>query len=186
MSELAEKRTPMRVSAETARRIAATDHAALARDGNYKAGRNVPPKFKAAVTVMLTQPKVDLEAAAKAVGIGTYLLRRYLNQAQNRAYLREQKKILVEAIAAGNPVALKDVRDNSGNAVARVNAARALELMHNEMDEPGYRDRYAPQSPGVTIVFTLPDGSQTPHPPTIDVTPTPELEAGVHAWPSTD
>jgi type IV secretory pathway protease TraF len=89
----------------------------------------VPAKAKVAIAVLLTQPKTDLETAAKAAGLQTYMLRRYLGMPEVRAYFRAQKKILVEAIAAGNPVALKDVRDNSGNAMARVNAARAIELM---------------------------------------------------------
>ena len=56
MDELAEKRTPMRVSAQTARRIAATDHSALTHHSDRKAVREVPAKVMAAAEILATTP----------------------------------------------------------------------------------------------------------------------------------
>ena len=153
------------------RRIAGTDHSALVGHGNKKTVRDVPAKAKVAISILLTQLKQDLEAAAKAAGLQTYMLRRYSQQARGDATPAKERKILVAAVAAGNPLALKDTRDNSGNAVAGVNAARAIELMQNEMGEPGYSSRHAPQSPGITIVIETPGATAKVLAPPIDVHP---------------
>jgi hypothetical protein len=166
------------------RRIAETDHSALVGHGNKKSVRDVPAKAKVAISILLTQPKQDLEAAAKAAGLQTYTLRRYLNRPEVMRHLREERKILVAARRCRQSLALKDVRDNSGNAVAGVNAARAIELMQNEMDGPGYGSRHAPQSPGITIVIETPGATAKVLPPPIDVHP--DTLAEPDHWPSVD
>jgi hypothetical protein len=153
------------------------DNARLVENGNKKAVREVPAQAKIAIAVLLTQPKQDLESAAQAAGLQTYMLRRYLGRAEVRSYFRKQQQILVDAIVAGNAVALKDIRDNAGNQMARVNAARALQLMQSEMDEPGYSNRHSQPMPGITIII---EGNSEKVPPPL------ELEATTHAWPSTD
>jgi len=180
--------TPRKVSAEAAARIAATDHAALMKRRDSRAATGQPPaipaKFKVAVRIMLAQPKEDIDAAAAASGLEPYMLRRYLGRAECRQYLREQKKIEVDAAPAGNPAALKDVRDNSTNAMARVNATRALELMQQEMDAPKHGSLQSPDNaPGITIVIQQRTPAAT-DPPTIDVTPEPPEPP--HHWPSVD
>jgi len=66
MDELAEKRTPMRVSAETARRIAATDHAALTKSRQSRAVTGRPPEVpaKARIAIQHLLDGKDLQAAA--------------------------------------------------------------------------------------------------------------------------
>src|SRR5262245_35039833 len=125
---------------------------------------------------------------------GCCMLRRYLGRAKCRQSLNEQRKIEVDAVAAGNRAALKDIRDNSGNAVARVNATRALELMQQEMDGPKYNSviQTGSSGPSITIVSERkgcrrrsPDVAVEikvrSEPPAIDVTPEPP-----HQRPSTD
>jgi len=151
--------------------------AELVRHGNKKSVRAVPAKFKIAVAVMLQQPKEDLEAAATFAGMTTRQLRMYLGRPENRRYYFEQKRIAWAVAAAGNPAALRDVRDNSGNAMARVQAARVLELGEREMDGPNFGNRHTPQAAGITIVIET--GGATAKvlgPPTIDVTPQPARE----------
>jgi len=136
----------------------------------------VPQKAKEAIAILLEDPRMDLQLAAKAVGITTYTLRRYLKEPHVRAYLRAEKLALLDAIGAGNPVALKDIRDNSENAMARVNAARGLEIMRNDMVD---ENRGGPMQtvPGLVVVIAAADGrpaqviaAPTP-PPVIDARP---------------
>jgi hypothetical protein len=133
----------------------------LVRHGNKKDERAVPAKAKIAIQFLLQQPKADLQAAALAAGIqSTKLLRHYLRRAEVQRYLREERKALLSSVVGGNILALKEVRDESANHNARVNAARALSLMENEMDDPGYANRHAPEAPGVTIVIQTGDGAR--------------------------
>jgi hypothetical protein len=150
-------------------------NARLLEHGNKKTVRDVPAKAKVAIAVLLTQPKQDLEAAATAAGLQTYMLRRYLGRPEVRNYFRKQQQILVDAIVAGNAVALKDIRDNSGNQMARVNAARALQLMQNEMDDPHYANRNTLPAAGITIVIEAGATAKVLG-PVVDVTPQPAPE----------
>jgi hypothetical protein len=134
-----------------------TDNASLVKrkDSRAATGRApaVPAKAKAAIAVLLAQPEADLEAAAKAAGLNVYRLRQYLKQSHVRAYFEAERKAILDAICAGNPTALKDIRDTSGNAMARVNAVRALEVTRNEAYEENRSGRGAPLAPGVVIVI---------------------------------
>lgn len=175
---MALKHERMRVSAARAREIRETDHNALMKrsdagvqrgEDKGKRGPAVPKKAKDAIAVLIEQPKPDHAAVAQAVGLATKTLKYYLGLPHVRRYHQEQKKLFTEAVSLGNPAALKDVRDNSGNAVARVNAVRALELMQQEQDETA-RHRSGQSMPGFVIMI----GGQTqtigPMPPVIDAT----------------
>jgi hypothetical protein len=69
---------------------------------------------------------------------------------------------------------LKDIRDNSNNAMARVAAVRLAELMKESLDSPGsaLQQRH---SLGLVVVIQNGDGTQQIIPPApvpmIDVTP---------------
>jgi hypothetical protein len=79
--------------------------------------------------------------------------------------LREERKALLSSVVASNILSLREVRDESKNAKARVNAARALSLMEAETDEPGYAKRHAPQAPGITIVIESGRSARVLNPP---------------------
>jgi hypothetical protein len=136
----------------------------------------VPAKAKVAIAARLAQPKVDLEAAAKAAGLTTYRLRQYLKPPHVARYLRAERQVVLDAICAGNPQALRAIRDEARNQMAAVAAVRGLELMRDGDPEsaPG---RLAPQSPGVTIIIEAPRGERVIGPPVIDVRPELEYEA---------
>jgi hypothetical protein len=53
----------------------------------------------------------------------------------------EERQVILDATCAGNPVALKAIRDTSPNAMARVQAIRTLEALEERMDkETGSRE----------------------------------------------
>jgi hypothetical protein len=103
----------------------------------------------------LSSPKQDLQAAAKAAGLTTKLLKKYLKMPRVRRYYAAERQPVFDAYCAGNPAALKAIRDDSNNKMAAVAAVRGLELMRNEtLEEVGGRG--AGQAPGVTIIIEQP------------------------------
>jgi hypothetical protein len=71
-------------------------------------------------------------------------------------YLRDRKRERLEQINAANPEALRKVRDESGNSMARVQAVRALESIGDWMDEnaAGRRNQVVP---GLVVIIGGPD-----------------------------
>jgi hypothetical protein len=132
------------------------DNAALVkrRDSRDATGRSraIPLKAKVAIRLLIEDPKADLQAAAAAAGLSTEWLRRYMTRPEVQRYWREEKRVAFAIAASGNPAALRDIRDNSANATARVNAARALELGLEEIDKPNNRAG-ASLLPGFTILI---------------------------------
>jgi hypothetical protein len=157
---------------------AGMDNTALVkrRDSKDATGRPppVPAKAKIAIAIMLEQPKTDLAAAAKAAGVSTYWLRRYLKMPHVARYFRAERQVVLDSICAGNPQALRTIRDEARNQMAAVAAVRGLELMRDGDHETagGMLQR---QSPGVTIVIEAPRGGTPviigPQPPLIDARP---------------
>jgi hypothetical protein len=75
-----------------------------------------------------------------------------------RKYFVDERQVLMDAVCAGNPVALKTIRDTSGKAMARVQAVRTLEAIEETtVAKTGGRDRL--QAPGIVIVIEQRDGS---------------------------
>jgi hypothetical protein len=137
---------------------------ALVKHGNGKTERAIPKASADGGPDLIPATKGRLEAAAKEAGIrSTQSLRQYLKRPEAQRHFREQHRLLVEAVAAGNPIALKDVRDSSANPLARVNAVRLLELMTQEVDQTGY-SRHTPGAPDVTIVVVGSDARSTRRP----------------------
>jgi hypothetical protein len=94
----------------------------------------------------------DYAAIAATVGYrDAYELRKQLMKPQSVRYLRDRKRQVLESINAGNPEALRRVRDESQNSMAKVQAVRALEAMGQDMNEQS-GNRGAP-APGFTIVI---------------------------------
>jgi hypothetical protein len=126
----------------------------------------VPAKATAAIAIPLEQPEQDLAAAAKAAGLTTRRLTQYLSRPHVRKYFVDERQVLLDSICAGNPVALKTIRDTSGNAMAR--AQEAIEdAMNNQAG-----GQAAPPAPGVVIVIEAGNGQ----PERIIGPPTPVIE----------
>jgi hypothetical protein len=138
--------------------------------GKKKEVPDVPARVKVAIAVLLEQPKEDLHAAALAAGITTYRLREALKKSYVRAYLFSEKQALLESVSAGNPLALKRVRDGSENGMAVVAAAKAIEQMRTEGQEVTGGPMRA--APGFTILIQVPGEA----PRLIDPSATPLIE----------
>jgi hypothetical protein len=118
----------------------------------------IPVKVKVALRVLFEQPKVDLEAAAQAAGLSVYRLREAMKRADVRQWAWHEKRALIDAVCAGNPLALKEIRDTSANDMARVNAIKAAEQMRQDIDEVTRGGPAAP-APGLVIVLENHDGT---------------------------
>jgi hypothetical protein len=135
----------------------------------------VPAKVKVALDLLFNDPNADLASAAEAVGLPTNRLRDQLKLPHVRRYATQERGAFIDALCAGNAAALKDIRDNSKNAMARVAAVRQAELMKESLDSPGsaLQQRH---SPGLVVIIQNGDGTQqmippAPSPPMIDVSP---------------
>ena len=80
----------------------------------------VPTKVKAAWQILQDDPKQTLQTAALAVGMSTYKLREALNKPHVRKWVLDERRLQLDAINAGNPEALRRLRDTSENAMAAV------------------------------------------------------------------
>ena len=90
-----------------------------------KSGR-VTGRLAEAIELMIEEGK-PWDDAARAVGMSARSMRKALDKPHVIAFLRTRKQVFRALASAGNISALVDVRQNSGNAMARVQAVRALE-----------------------------------------------------------
>jgi hypothetical protein len=118
----------------------------------------VPAKVKVAIGILLDQPHEDLHAAALAAGLTVYRLRESLKRGFVRKYLQDEKQALLESVSAGNPLALKRVRDSSPNGMAIVASVKAIEQMKQETQQAAGGSPFATQQPGFVIVIKGGDG----------------------------
>jgi hypothetical protein len=61
--------------------------------------------------------------------LNAYKLREALNKPHVRKWIMDEKRLQLEAINAGNPEALRRLRDTSENAMAAVGAIKTLGAM---------------------------------------------------------
>jgi hypothetical protein len=106
--------------------------------------------------------------ACKRAGITERALYLALAKPEVAAHWNAQVHVLRNAERAANLFALIDVRDKSGNAMARVSAAKALELVP---EHEAVASRGSQSQPGLTIVINGGANPRTIGPPTVDVTP---------------
>jgi hypothetical protein len=129
--------------------------------------RVVPSRAKTAIALLFDG--ADLAVAAKAAGYPSAArLRDVLKWPQTRRWIAERRTAEIEELCSGNFRAIKDVRDNAANSMARIAAARLAENLRLEVDAPGRQlGQHQPQ-PGLCIVIENRDGTQ------INVTPSPQ------------
>jgi hypothetical protein len=112
----------------------------------------VNPKVKQAILYLIDMEHPRLEDAAKSVGMTTKNLREQLRFPHVVRYLQEERRARLEAACASNPEALLKIRDTTENAMAAVQAAKALEQMRIEESQAGGSSTGARQVPGVVII----------------------------------
>lgn len=152
--------------------IASTDQPtrqALAIEG--RSGRlKVTGKLKVALDAMVWDGKTRDQAAEHA-RLSIHGLREALKRPHVKQYYSAQIEVLRENERARNIHALVQVRDQTGNQMARVQAVKALEQLSDEANRPG--GNHAVQVPGLTIVIGSPahPAIAPANPPMIDVSP---------------
>jgi len=92
----------------------------------------------------------DAIAAGRALGLTARAVRNAMLQPDVKRFMAEQRAAQYSAARTGNVPALVDVRDNSDNAMARVNAVKAIEQIGDE-DEREHRGR--PTVPGIVLIL---------------------------------
>jgi hypothetical protein len=136
----------------------------------------VPAKVQKAWRLMQDDPKQTLQTAAAAVRLNAYKLREALNRPHVRKWVLDERRLQLDAINAGNPEALRRLRDTSENAMAAVGAIKTLEAM-KELVDPSVRAGTTMHAPGLVVQIINTAGEVTqeigsrPVPPLIDVTP---------------
>jgi hypothetical protein len=137
----------------------------------------VPAKVKVALDLLFNDPNADLAKAAAAVGMPTNRLRDQLKLPHVRRYATQERGAFIDALCAGNPAALKEIRDTSKNAMARVAAVRVAETLKDNLDNPSSGSAGQLHAPGLVVVIQSGDGRvqqmipPQPPAPMIDVTP---------------
>jgi hypothetical protein len=106
--------------------------------------------------------------ACERAGITERALYLGLAKAEVAKYWNEAVVVLRNAERAANLFALIDVRDNSGNAMARVSAAKALEMVP---EHEAAATRGGQTVPGLQIIIVQPPARPQAAGLTIDVTP---------------
>jgi hypothetical protein len=140
----------------------------------------VPLKVREAIEILLEQTVQDFPAAAKAVGLSTYQLRRELKKPHVLRYQRAEKQAKLEEVCLNNPKALAEIRDKGENAMAKFAAVRQSEAMRQAAAEESAGPRQS--LPGLVVIIESRDGTvqriapPIPAHPMIEVEPLPERE----------
>ena len=104
-----------------------------------------------------TGAALEYDEAAKAVGMGVRAMRLAMEKAHVRAYLRQQRAILIASYSAGNVRQIAGLRQ-SPNQMTRLGAMRLLEDLAGNTD-PVVGAR--PRQPGIVIVIGPPTSAPT-------------------------
>src|ERR1700722_1171912 len=113
----------------------------------------VPAKVKVALDLLFNDPNADLASAAAAVGMPTNRLRDQLKLPHVRRYATQERAAFVEALCCGDPGALKEIRDTSPNAMARVAAIRQAEQLKSDLDNPARAAAGQQPAPGLVVII---------------------------------
>jgi hypothetical protein len=123
-------------------------------------GRTVPKmtaQLKAACDAMIYEA-LPWDHAAIRAGMTVRAMRKAMRRPHVLSYLRDERQVLLAAISTATPLRLAQLRDQSSNMNAAVNACRVLENL--DADEP-HRGGQA-TSPGFVIIFNPSAPAVTP------------------------
>lgn len=119
----------------------------LAAQGRTEPGK-VTGKLKVGIDAMVWQG-LDYAQAAIQAGLKAHAIRYALNRQSVKAYYQQQLEVLRASHKARSIHTLADVRDQTDNQMARVQAVKALEQLDDVQHSQG---RNAQSSPGFVIV----------------------------------
>jgi hypothetical protein len=130
----------------------------IAASGSREAKKaaTVPKAVRAAIVLMVQgrpddadNKPLDFVEAAKLADVQAYVVRKWLDRAEGRKFLKAERTAFRDAVCAGNELALKRVRDTSENGMAVIGSVRALEQI--DADETPHRGGMV-QAPGFVII----------------------------------
>lgn len=107
----------------------------------------VTGKLAEAINLIITEGK-EMDAAAAAVGITTRRLRLALEKPHVIRHMKAEREVFRAYISAQNIHHARELRNQAGNAMARLGAMKFIEGM---TDDPQARPAAA-QAPGVVVV----------------------------------
>lgn len=128
--------------------VTTTPAAALPKQATKQPVARINPRVRQALDLMVWDNKSDNEAVLQ-VGISVLYLRAELKKPHIRAFYHGQLKVLRERESSRNIHTLIDVRDQTSNQMARVQAVKALE----QLDDVEQSSRGAQSLPGLQIVI---------------------------------
>ena len=128
---------------------------ALSAKTRSPAGR-VQGKLRIALNAMVFEG-LPLDKAAQAADLTTRALRSAIEKPHVRKYLREQKQVFRASVSSQNIHVLADLRDKSGNDMARLGAVKVLE----QIDDPASGNNGQIKAPGFTIIVNTTDAKPT-------------------------
>jgi len=111
-------------------------------------------KLKLALDLMVygkDGKRFDHVTAPREVGFTGSAMRKALERADVQRYLSEQKQVFRKSLSAGNIHVLGEIRDDSGNAMARLGAVKLLEQMDQQAPSQSAAARNV--TPGVVVVI---------------------------------
>lgn len=121
----------------------------------------VTGKLKRALDAMIYEGKSRKEAA-EAAGMVDHGLYAAFRKPHVKAYYAAGLEVLRSSERARNIHALIEVRDQTGNQMARVQAVKALEQLADEAQRTNGSG--APMAPGLTVVVNVGHGTQIAQP----------------------
>lgn len=128
-----------------------------------------PPKVSGKLVVALKAiawEGMELQEAAQAAGLTTRALRYALEKRHVIAALREQREVFRAYVSAQNIHHAKELRDSSGNAMAKLGAMKYIDSIDDQ--DPVQRANRA--APGVVIQI-IGNGAHMPHVRQIEAKP---------------
>lgn len=108
----------------------------------------VTGKLKVALQVMVWEGLKRADAATKA-GMTDHGLREALRRPHVKRFYLDELDVLRTSERARNFLAMREVRDQDSNQMAKLNAAQAMDREADQSDSPAAQR----QSPGLTIVI---------------------------------
>lgn len=95
--------------------------------------------------------RYDHVTAPRKVDYSNVSMRKALQRPDVLRYLNEQKQVFRKSLSAGNIHVLGEIRDDSGNAMARLGAVKLLEQMDQQAPAQSAANRNV--TPGVVVVI---------------------------------
>lgn len=114
---------------------------------------------------------LDIAEACRDANLKADSMRKALCKPHVLAYMRAQREVLRASMSGRNILTLAEVRDQTGNAMARVAAVKALEQLGDDPNKPTGNASV----PGLVVVI---GSSLMPHERAIEAKPLKSLNAG--------